>query len=114
MLPRLKWLIFQMPMSSPQRIRILGFFSAIARLPFRKSVVGTRAGAMAETDEGGNLPSRVGCRNWTKVQPAAGTWRGQPVRSGHSPGLQTRLYWFAGRAFAIVQAKASAVVSGSG
>src|SRR5215470_3370333 len=79
MLPRLKWLIFQMPISSPQRIRMLGFFSAIARLLFRKCVVGTRAGAMAETDGGGNLHSRVGCRNWTKVQSAAGTWRGQPL-----------------------------------
>src|SRR5436190_3497126 len=29
MLPRLKWLTFQMPMSSPHRISMLGFFVAI-------------------------------------------------------------------------------------
>ena len=28
-MPRLKWLMFQMPMSSPQRIRIFGFFAAM-------------------------------------------------------------------------------------
>jgi hypothetical protein len=28
-MPRLKWLMFQMPMSSPQRIRMFGFFAAM-------------------------------------------------------------------------------------
>ena len=38
-MPWLKWLIFQMPMSSPQRIRILGFFAGILAKPFSESNV---------------------------------------------------------------------------
>ena len=33
-MPRLKWLMFHMPMSSPQRIRIFGFFAAMIAFPF--------------------------------------------------------------------------------